>query len=569
MLRELHISNFATIEDLSLEFGPDLNIFTGETGAGKSILIEALQLLLGQRASTAYIRDETKPTTIEALFELSPASHLQTQLRDLDMEGSKDGTLVLRRVLSPDGRSRAYSNEHLTTLSTLQALGDSLVEIHGQHEHQSLLHTDQQRAVLDAYGSLQSARQEWSSTLDRYQEISKRWQDLVNGEQQRAQRLNLLRFQRQEIKEANLQPGEEAELRAERQILQHAQKLAEGVCTLYNELYEAEAALLSRLRKVSGSLGEMARMDPTLSPTHQDCEAALYQVEEVSRALGRYVDRIRHDPERLQAVEDRLALISELKRKYGAIIPEILQYLESIQTELLTVEKSSQESEDLLQEIDSLKVQLCEQAASLSGRRRESARQMEADIVRELRELCMEKAQFQVQVTAIPAESSPVIYEGQTVRATSGGIDHVEFFFSANPGEDLKPLAKIASGGELSRVMLALKNTLARVDRVPILIFDEVDAGISGRVAESVGLKLKKVAARAQVFCITHLAQIASQADTHFLVTKETRQGRSRTRVQSLSMEERVEEIARMSGGKKISEATREHARHMLRTNSK
>ncbi|MBI3014882.1 MAG: DNA repair protein RecN [Candidatus Tectomicrobia bacterium] len=569
MLRELRISNFATIEDLAMEFGPGLNIFTGETGAGKSILIEALQLLLGQRASTTYIRDGARPTTIEALFEVSAPSHLGAQLRDLDMEGSRDGTLVIRRILSPDGRSKAYCNEHLTTLSTLQALGNSLVEIHGQHEHQTLLHTDQQRAVLDEYGGLQTLRQQWASTLDRYHEISRRWQDLVNSERQRAQRLDLLRFQSQEIDGANLQSGEEEELRGERQILQHAQKLAEGTRTMYMDLYEAEDSLLSRLRRVAGSLGDMARLDPTLSPTHQECEAALYQIEEVSRALGRYGDRIRHDPHRLQAVEDRLALISDLKRKYGTSIPEILQYRQSIQEELLDLEKSGEESEALLREINLLKAQLREQAAALSGRRRESARQIEMDIVRELGELCMEKAQFQVQVTVLPAADSPVTYEGQPVRATPGGINHVEFFFSANPGEDPKPLAKIASGGELSRVMLALKNTLARVDRTPVLIFDEVDAGISGRVAESVGRKLKRVAAHSQVFCITHLAQIASQADTHFLVIKETRKGRSLTRVQSLTLEERVEEIARMSGGKKISEATREHARQMLRAGSK
>jgi DNA repair protein RecN (Recombination protein N) len=444
-------------------------------------------------------------------------------------------------------------------LTTLSALGASLADIHGQHEHQSLLSLERQMELLDSFGGLSALRDALSDAYHRLQDVRKELAELEVGERDRAQREDMLRFQKNEIEASMLKPGEDVDLANEQKLLANSEKIA-GLSRAADEaLYSSDNSVLSGLKKAMTSLREIAAIDSRLAPVLELCEAGRAQIEEAAREVSAYADRVEFDPDRLEQIGDRLDLIQKLKKKYGSTIGEVIEFGSNASAELERMERSTEEIERLKKEIQTIKSGLTVKAQELTKKRGSAARELEKKIEAELSHLGMKKTTFTVKVTQEPGEDT---HDGHKLGPR--GADRVEFLISPNPGEEPKPLAKIASGGELSRIMLALKAILVEGDSIPTLVFDEVDAGIGGAVAEEVGKKLKRVAAKRQVFCITHLPQIASMATSHYGVAKSVKNDRTSTEVRLLDKKERVDEIARMLGGKTITEATLKHAEEMI-----
>jgi DNA repair protein RecN (Recombination protein N) len=565
MLKELSIRNFAIIDQLRVEFGPGLNVFTGETGAGKSIVVDALNLALGERASADLIRTGSDEAVVEAAFELN--SHAPSAVRPLladqgiAMEPGED--LIVRRVISSAGKNKVYINGSLANLATLAAVGAHLADIHGQHEHQSLLAVDQQRDMLDSFGDLMQLREAFGSLYDRYHALRKDLAELEAGEREKAQREDLLRYQVNEIGSARLQEGEDEQLAAEQRVMANAEKLAGLAASADEALYSGEGAALAGLKRAITNVRDIAAIDPKLADVLALLESGRAQIEEAAREISSYAERVEFDPARLEAVGDRLDLIQKLKKKYGGTIAEIIAFGERASADLDRIERSGEEMARLRTGIAGLRDQITAKAKDLSKKRAAAAKELEKKVEDELGHLGMRKTTFQVRITQDPGEDTN---DGR--KAAAHGADRVEFLISPNPGEEPRPLARIASGGELSRIMLALKTILVEGDPIPTLVFDEVDAGIGGAVAEEVGRKLRKLAGRRQVFCITHLAQIASMATSHYGVAKSVKKDRTSTEVRILDRAERVGEVARMLGGKTITDATLKHAEEMIDRNA-
>ncbi len=561
MLKELNIKNFAIIDHLSVEFSPGLNVFTGETGAGKSIIVDALNLALGGRASTDLIRTGCQEAVVEAAFELNHigtadiASALSGQ--GIDMNPGED--LIVRRVLSSLGKNRVYINGSLANLTTLAEIGASLADIHGQHEHQSLLSLERQMELLDSFGGLDALRDALTEVYRRLQEARKQLADLESGERDRAQLEDMLRFQKNEIDAAKLRPGEDLDLAEEQKLLASSEKLATLSRSVDEILYASDASVLTGLKKAMANLREMAAIDTRLVPLLELCDAGRVQIEEAAREASVYVDRVEFDPDRLERIGDRLDVIRKLKKKYGNTIEDVIAFGGNAASELERMERSTEEIERLKREIQATRSELTGKAWDLTKRRGSAARELEKKIETELSHLGMKKTTFTVKTTREPGDDT---LDGHKLWAR--GADRVEFLISPNTGEEPKSLAKIASGGELSRIMLALKTILVESDSIPTLVFDEVDAGIGGAIAEEVGKKLRRVSAKRQVFCITHLPQIASMATSHYGVTKSVKKDRTNAEVRLLDTRERRDEIARMLGGKTITEATLKHAEEMI-----
>jgi DNA repair protein RecN (Recombination protein N) len=561
MLKELNIKNFAIIDHLRVEFAPGLNVFTGETGAGKSIVVDALNLALGERASADLIRTGCQEAVVEAAFELNGrgTAEITALLSGQGIEVNSGEDLIVRRVLSSSGKNKVYINGSLANLNTLTALGASLADIHGQHEHQSLLSLERQMELLDSFGGLSELRDVLSDAYHRLQDVRKELALLESGERDRAQREDMLRFQKNEIEVARLKPGEDGDLANEQKILTNSEKIAGLSHAAVDGLYSSENSVLTRLKKAMTNLRDIAAIDNRLSPVIELCEAGRAQIEEASREVSAYADRVEFDPDRLEQIGDRLDLLQKLKKKYGNTIDEIIEFGKNASAELERMERSTDEIERLRKEIQLIKFGLTAKAQELTKKRSAASRVLEKKIEAELSHLGMKKTAFTVTITQEPGQDT---LDGH--RLGPHGADRVEFLISPNPGEEPKPLAKIASGGELSRIMLALKTILVEGDSIPTLVFDEVDAGIGGAVAEEVGKKLKSVATKRQVFCITHLPQIASMATSHYGVSKSVKKDRTNTEVRLLDKKERVDEIARMLGGKIITEATLKHAEEMI-----
>ncbi len=561
MLKELNIKNFAIIDQLRVEFTRGLNVFTGETGAGKTIVVDALNLVLGERASADLIRSGCQEAVVEAAFELDHdgASAVSALLSEQGIEMNSGEDLIIRRVLSVAGKNKVYINGSLANLRTLSMLGASLADIHGQHEHQSLLSLERQTEMLDSFGGLGVLRDVLTAAYHGLQSTRKTLLELETGERDRAQREDMLRFQKNEIEVAMLKPGEDEELASEQKLLANFEKLA-GVSRAADEaLYSSDNSVMSGLKKAMTSLREIAAIDSRLAPVLELCEAGRAQIEEAAREVSAYADRVEFDPDRLEQIGDRLDLIRKLKKKYGNTIEEIMEFGKKAAAELERMERSTEEIERLNTEIRSIRSGLTAQALELTKKRNAAARELEKKVEAELSHLGMKKTTFTVRMTQEPGDDT---LDGHKLGPR--GADRVEFLISPNPGEEPKSLAKIASGGELSRIMLALKTILVEGDSIPTLVFDEVDAGIGGAVAEEVGKKLRRVAAKRQVFCITHLPQIASMATSHYGVSKSVKKERTSTDVRLLEKKERVDEIARMLGGKTITEATLTHAEEMI-----
>jgi DNA repair protein RecN (Recombination protein N) len=561
MLKELNIKNFAIIDQLRVEFTPGLNVFTGETGAGKSIVVDALNLALGERASADLIRTGCQEATVEAAFELNGqgTATVTSLLAEQGIEMNAGEDLIVRRVLAVSGKNKVYINGSLANLATLSTLGASLADIHGQHEHQSLLSLERQGEMLDSFGGLDQLKGRFADEYHRLQTVRSELSALEAGERDRAQREDMLRFQKSEIEAAALKPGEDVLLADEQKILANAEKLAGIARAADDALYASDHSVMSGLKKAITSLRDITAIDSRLVPVLELCEAGKAQIEEAAREVSAYAERVEYDPERLERIGDRLDLIQKLKKKYGNMVEEIIGFGARASAELERMERSTEEIERLKKEIQASKAGLTAKAQELTKKRGSAARELEKKIEAELSHLGMKKTTFTVKITQEPGDDTQ---DGH--RLGPRGADRIEFLISPNPGEDPKSLAKIASGGELSRIMLALKTILVEGDSIPTLVFDEVDAGIGGAVAEEVGKKLKRVAAKHQVFCITHLPQIASMATSHYGVAKSVKKDRTSTEVRLLEKQERVEEIARMLGGKTITEATLKHAEEMI-----
>ncbi|MBI4382459.1 MAG: DNA repair protein RecN, partial [Nitrospinae bacterium] len=514
MLRELKIHNFATIESLSVEFRPGFNVLTGETGAGKSIVIDALNLVLGGRADADSIRTGEDTATVEALFETDDPKTLRL-LGDMGADAD-GGRIIVKRVLSLGDKNRAYLNGGNATVANLARVGDRLVDIHGQHDHQTLLHPESHVDLLDLYGRTMDDRNQLASAYAEYQERARELERMSQNERDRLQREDLLKFQIEEIDKANLDPGEEEELKGERNRLRHAGKLRESLDRVLSLLEEDEGSVLERLGAANNELESLVAIDPALEKQTARGRTAYYEIQELAGELRDYSRSVEFKPSRLEEIEDRLAEINGLKRKYGADIPTVLAYREKSAAELQGLSSSQERAEALKEELKQMESGLADQGAALAEKREKAGAELKTAAEKELRELGMKHARFgtRFDYRIEGGAGLSVPFRKQKTRLTPLGLGAIEFLFSPNPGEDLRPLARIASGGELSRVMLALKTILGEQDDIPAMVFDEVDAGIGGKVAETVGHKIKKLAAKKQVFCITHLPQIAGMAET-------------------------------------------------------
>jgi DNA repair protein RecN (Recombination protein N) len=550
MLVELRIRDFAVIRDLSVEMGPGLNTLTGETGAGKSILIGALSLLLGERASSESVRTGADRAVVEAVFDVSRLPGLTARLDELGLPSSDD-FLLLRREVQAQGRNRAWINGSPATAGVVGEFGTALVDLHGQHEHQTLLSTDHQRAILDAFAEALLAA---GAVAEHHDEVRRLEGELHAREERRRElegRSDFLRFQLGEIDQARLSPGEDEEIDAELRRLDHAEELARDADAAHHLLYAGEGAASEQLSQALRLLQRLARVDPDLEGLAGEVETAYHQATEAGRSLADYASGVEVNPARAEELRQRQDLLFRLKRKYGPELADVLATGERLRGELDELEVGAVELDEVESRLSEARNRLTAAAEELSRLRRDGAEELAGRVGTLLPELGFSEAVFKVALEPLEAPGPD-------------GAERVRFLASLNPGFEPRPLASIASGGELSRVMLALKSVLASVDRVPTLIFDEIDAGIGGTVANAVAEKLAQVARQHQVLVITHLPQLASRGRRHLRVEKGTQDGIAATTVLTLDGEDRVREIARMLGGDPESRTSREHARELL-----
>lgn len=546
MLLELHIHDFAIIEDISLEFHHGMTVLTGETGAGKSIIIDAVGLLAGGRGSSDYVRHGSKKCVLEGHFEMPKSSRLKTLFESEEIDYDSE-LLMIQREIYDNGRSVCRVNGSLVTISLLKEVGTYLIDIHGQNEHQELMDSENHIHLLDYYG-----QDTIDSLLDSYQKDYKVYRDTVkrlnawqDKEQETAQKIDILRFQTDEISEANLIADEEVELEEEERRLANYQTIMTALTTSYQVLQEAEPNALESIGKAMDAMENIAEVDQNLSTISTTLNNVFYELQEVASDIYQELDRQEFDEGRLNEIASRLNLIQQLKRKYGASIPEILLFYETSLEELETLENKTESQTELTDQIKQLEKNLLEKGKLLSNARQKTAKSLQKDIQEQLKELYMDKVVFNVRF-------SNSLEELSVQSANLYGLDTVEFFISTNPGEPEKPLTKIASGGELSRMMLALKTIFAKSQGITSIIFDEIDTGVSGRVAQAIAEKIHSISEYSQVLCITHLPQVAARADNHLYVKKAIIENRTSTAAVILTETERVEEIARMLSGNQI-----------------
>jgi len=554
MLTELRISNFAVLEQLELRIDSGFTVFTGETGAGKSLLIDAITLLVGGRASNDQIRSGQEEAQLEAAF-LVPSEHpILHKLRTQGIVSHDDTQLIVRRVLARSGRNRVYLNGVMSPVHVLEELGGTLIDIHGQHDQQSLLLSSSQLDAVDAFGRLHELREQYRSAFRHWARLRQERAELADAVRDVAQRADYLAFQRQELDDAALNAGEEEELQSERRRLGSSRRLSELTTAAQERIQDDQDGILPSLAVVERAIGELAQIDPDMQEAVQLVGDAKVLVKEAADCLRGYSDRLDSDPLRLAAVEDRLALIQRLKKKFGGTLDAVLNAHQQIMRELDGLEHSDQELERCDRLIFEQRQEVVRLAKDLSRKRKDAATRMTTAVRRELDALKMEHTQFAVRLVTTDEEDA----------YTAEGADHAEFLLSANTGEPLKALSRVASGGELSRVMLALKSALAGVDRVPVIIFDEIDTGVGGAVAAAIGKRLKALGRFHQVLCVTHLPQVASHADHHWCLEKQFLQNSTSTMVKKLSGIARETEIARMLGGEKVTRKVRETAAELI-----
>ncbi len=574
MLQEIHIQDYAVIDSLHLEFGPGLNVLSGETGSGKSILVDALALALGGRASSDVIRTGCERSTVAVVFReekrRSGGPLWGDWLEECGLAKRDEPELILRREVQASGKNRLLANDQPVTASAVRSLSPRLAEIHGQSEHLALLAREAQLDLLDQFAGVEAELETVAKVYARRQELGRELEALSQNEQDRLRSIDLLSFQAQELEHARLEPGEDIRLEEEKRLLANLERIRSAASASFSNLYEDEGSACSRMGTVHRGLEELSRYDPRVDPYLEPLRTARATLDDLAFFLRDYLGKLEANPRRLEEVEDRLAMLDRLKRKYGKTVEEILAYGEQVRHQLAGLENADERRVQVEQDLTKTDAEYQKAARALSDRRRAASRRLEKLLRSELSQLGMEKARFEIYFE--PLKSGPGA--GRPVGGPRG-FDEIQLRISPNPGEDLRPLERIASGGELSRLMLALKTVAGSTDAgsgqrragpSKTFVFDEVDAGVGGRIAESVGLRLKRLARNSQVFVVTHLAQIACFADRHYYVEKSERSGRTLTSVKYLaSEEERAAELARMLSGRQITDAVLKHASAMLK----
>ncbi len=573
MLRTLYIKHYALIEEISVEFGRGLNILTGETGAGKSILIDALSLLLGDRASTEIIRKGSEKAIVEGTFAVSGISRVNSLLKDNEVDSSDE--LIVRREISIKGQNRCFLNDSPVSLALLKEVGDALVDLHGQHDHQALLHPETHIDFLDDFGGHGSLLAEYRQSYQKLSALFSKKRELREQEHRLKEKKDLYEFQMKEIDAVNPQVGEEEALEADLKILENAEKLNDLTSQLHQLLYDGESSVHDNLVQARKQIELLNEIDIAFADAAGEAKSAEIIVEELSKFIHTYNAKIEFNPQKLEQIRERLGQFSLLKKKYGGTLESLLEHRKKIGAEFSLAENFEKELAAIESAISDERNVCSDVAQKLTTKRRDAAKKIEKAIVASLSELGIANAKFSVSVehTSLvnsAKNGSPTTIDAfvrigkESFEATLKGIDNVEFFLSTNVGEDVKPLVKVASGGEVSRVMLALKSALAQSDKVPLLIFDEIDVGVSGRIGQAVGLSLKKLSALHQIIAITHLPQIAGLADTHFAVEKIEDGKRTTTRLRKLEVDERVREVAKLMSGEKVTEAGLKSAKELM-----
>lgn len=548
-LASLRIRNLALVEELEWLLAPGFIAVTGETGSGKSIIVGALQLILGERADKTLIRTGAESCTVEAVFQLGDAKALNATLEEFGVEPCESGELILKRVFSSAGTNRQFINGSPTTLAVLKQLGDGLVDLHGPHDHQSLLSDAKQLDLLDAFASAGALREKYEAAFRTLNQLVTEHTELSTSEAALEREVDLLRHQVQEIEAAQLQPGEEDELLARYNVAAQSRRLLELSTQIVGRLAEADDALLTRLGEIGKLLRDLERIDPATARFGESHLRAVTELEDLAQSLQNYAEEMDLDPERLAQIEERVTMIETLKRKYGGRVSEVIAFGEQATERLRKIESRGAELARLENEIAAARAALLEAGSKLGAKRRTAAPKLAASITAHLRDLGFKKSDFLAVLTALE-------------KPGPHGLEAVAFLFAPNPGESPKPLKAIASSGEISRVMLAVKSSLAAQDTIPLLVFDEIDANVGGEIAHAVGAKMRSLAAAHQILCISHLPQVAALAGTQFVVTKEFTKDRTVSHLEQVEGKARVEEIARMLGGK--GESAFAHAKTLL-----
>lgn len=569
MLKSLSIKNYALIESIDIDFESGLNILTGETGAGKSIIIDALGLILGDRASAEVVRKGSEKAIVEGFMGVSKNRRVREVLEQNAIDPQDD--VILRREVSAKGQSRCFVNDTPVTLAVLKELGDYLVDLHGQHEHQSLLRSETHIGLLDEYGNLEGMIQEYRTSYDRLTGLFASLRELTQKEKELKEKRELYEFQIKEIDAVDPRAHEEQDLENALRILENSEKLFEATSKLYNLLYDGEQAIYDSLVKARNQLEDLAEIDNAFVEAKEECASAATIIGELTKFIQSYNSKIEFNPEQLEQIRERLGHLALLKKRYGGSIEAVIEHREKIGKEFAIAENFEVEIKKLQEYIDSER-KVCSAAAQrLSAKRRELVGKISASVCEELAKLGIASARFDIQIqnrTLAKMDGQPahayVKLGRDYFEATPLGIDIVEFYLSTNSGEDVKPLVKVASGGEVSRIMLALKSILAKADRLPLLVFDEIDVGISGRIAQAVGKSLKSLSEFHQVIAITHLPQIAGLADCHFAVEKKEARQRTSSTIRKLTDEERVREVARLLSGEDVTESGLSGARELM-----
>lgn len=557
MLRELSIRNLAVIEEVRVCFHNGFHVLTGETGAGKSILIDALSLLIGARGSSDMVRYGCDKAEMEALFELSQSHPVWKVMEKLGLAAASDDVLIIRRELTSHGKSSCRINGSIVNMTMLREVGECLVNVHGQHEHQSLLKSEHHLKWLDLFAGaeLEEVKAQYQSTYFSYQQVKQSLKQVEDSSRKNMQLIDLYRFQIEEIEAANLKVDEEDALMEERSKMSHTEKIMHNVSEAYALLFGASG--LEAFSKAIQRIEDIKAYDSAnLLPVVEQLKSAFYQAEDAVFQLRDYKDSVQNDPERLAEISDRLDLIHTLKRKYGESIPDILAYAATISAELDLLDNRESHLQNLMEQSEKLYAKSLKLGQKLSVLRQKAGDRLSVAIEQELKQLGMSRTIFQVHLDRQETNGS--------FNLSANGIDDIAFMLAPNPGEPLKALSKIASGGEMSRIMLALKSIFAAIDQVPVLVFDEVDTGVSGRAAQAIAEKMSRLSDQCQVFSITHLPQVACMADYHYEISKQVHNERTATSVKQLGDKERIEELARMLGGVEITDKTRHHAQEML-----
>lgn len=559
MLRELYISNFALIENISINFDKGLNIVTGSTGVGKSLILGAFNFLLGSRATNEIIREKEKEAIVSGIFMVTNGTILD-KLK-LVLNSSLEEEFIIQRSLDVSGRNRCKVNNQPITVSNLKEIGELLVNIHGQHEHESLTNPLNQLDILDGFGKCANLRARFSTTFKTAVEKEKFIQSLKEDSKNRERQVDLYRFEINEIEEASLNPDELENLKDERKILLNSEKIESALASCYNTLYDKDDAVIAQLRDVSNELDGIKDIDKSFETMIETCNQSLYQLEDLAMALRHDKDKFDFNPVRLEEIEQRLETIRRLKKKYGDSVNEILSYCEAAKQKLDKLLKESEDLGSTEKDLEKLKCEVFDIGKDITSLRKKTASKLSVLIKEELGDLGIANGRFEVDIDTIKISNNGSV---KLEDVTLTGFDTVEFMFSSNPGEKVKPLRKIASGGEISRVMLALKRQLALADSTPVLVFDEIDSNIGGRMGKVIGEKLKMVSQHHQVLCITHLPQIASYADQHLKVNKFVKNDRTSVKIDLLSEKERLEEVAEMIRGDEKTDVTRKQAKEMI-----